>query len=322
MTLEMKAAIYTQYGAPEVLQIKKTAKPIPTDNEILIKIHATAVNSGDCRLRKANPFAVRFFFGLFKPKKNILGGVLSGEIEAVGKNVQKFKVGDAVFGMTMLQFGTYAEYICLPEMGALAIKPANISHDEAAALPFGANTALFYLQKANVQPGQKVLIYGASGAVGSAAVQIAKSFGAVVTGVCSTANLEMVKSIGADHMVDYTQTDFAKTGEQYDVVYETVDKAPYSSCIAAVKNGGTLLMGASMLGGMLQGAWINATSNKKVIFGVAQETLESVERLQKMAESGQLKAVIGNTYPLEQIAEAHAYVDKGHKKGNVVIRLV
>lgn len=180
MTLEMKAAIYTQYGAPEVLQIKKTAKPTPTDNEILIKIHATAVNSGDCRLRKANPFAVRFFFGLFKPKKNILGGVLSGEIEAVGKNVQKFKVGDAVFGMTMLQFGTYAECICLPEMGALAIKPANISHDEAAALPFGANTALFHLQKANSPTRSKSAdLWGirGGGVCGSADCQIIRRSG-------------------------------------------------------------------------------------------------------------------------------------------------
>ncbi len=218
----MKAAVYTQYGAPEVLQIKAIAKPVPQDNEILIKIHATAVNSADIRLRKADPFAVRFVYGLLKPKKTVLGGVLSGEIEAVGKNVRTFKVGDAVFGSAFPLFGAYAEYICLPESAPLAIKPASISHEAAAALPFGGLTAVHFLQKANIRPGQKVLIYGASGAVGSAAVQIAKSLGAEVTGVCSTANVELVKSLGADHVIDYTKTDFAKTGEQYDVVYETV----------------------------------------------------------------------------------------------------
>jgi len=321
MTLKMKAAVYSTYGAPEVLQIKEVAKPSPKDNEILVKIHATAVNSGDCRLRKADPFAVRFFFGLFKPKKSILGEVLSGEVEAVGKNVQLFKVGDLVFGSTMMNFGAYAEYTCLPETGALAIKPDNMSHEEAAALPFGGSTALHFLQKANIQPGQKVLIYGASGAVGAAAVQIAKYFGADVTGVCSTANVDMVKSIGADHVIDYTQTDFAKTGEQYDVVYETVNKAPFSSCVAVLKKDGTLLLGASMLGGMLRGAWTTATSHKKVVSGVALGTTESVHSLQKMAKANKLKAVIGKKYALAQIAEAHTYVDKGHKKGNVVIMM-
>ena len=317
----MKAAVYTQYGAPEVLQIKAIAKPSPKDNEILIKIHATAVNSADIRLRKADPFPVRFIFGLFKPKKTVLGGVLSGEIEAVGKNVRSFKVGDAVFGSAFPHFGAYAEYVSLPETSPLAIKPANISHLEATSLPFGGMTAFHFLQKANIQPGQKVLIYGASGAVGSAAVQIAKSFGAEVTGVCSTANVELVKSLGADHVIDYTKTDFAKTGEQYDVVYETVNKASFSSCIAAVKNNGTLLLGAAMLGGMLRGAWTSMTSNKKVIAGVAAETSEAVRFLKKLAENGQMKAVLDKKYAFEQIAEAHTYVDKGHKKGNVVIEI-
>lgn len=318
----MKAAVYTQYGAPEVLQIKTIAKPSPKDNEILIKIHATAVNSADSRLRKADPFAVRFVFGLFKPKKPVLGGVLSGEIEAVGKNVQHFKVGDPVFGSAYPHFGAYAEYVCLPETAPLAIKPANISHEEAVALPFGGMTAAHFLQKANIQPGQKVLIYGASGAVGSAAVQIAKSFGAEVTGVCSTANVELVKSLGADHVIDYTKTDFTKTGEQYDVVYETVNKAPFSSCVAVLKSNGTLLLGAAMLGGMLRGAWTSMTSKKKVIAGVATETAESVHFLKKLVENGQMKAVVDQQFVLEQIAEAHRYVDNGHKKGNVVIKLI
>lgn len=318
----MKAAVNTRYGPPEVLQIKEITKPSPKDHEILIKIHATTVTSADSRLRQAEPFAVRFFFGLFKPKITVLGGVLSGTIEAVGKNVREFKVGDAVFGSSFPHFGAYAEYVCLPETASLAIKPENMRHEEAVALPFGGITALYFLRKANIRPGQKVLIYGASGAVGAAAVQIAKSFGAAVTGVCSTANLEMVKNLGADEVIDYTRTDFAENGGQYDVVYETVNKAPFSSCIAAVKSNGTLILGASMLGGMLRGAWASATSNKKVISGVAVETAEAVNFLQKLAEAGKLKAVIDKEYTLEQIAGAHDYVDKGHKKGNVVIRLI
>ncbi len=321
MTLTMKAAAYAAYGSPEVLQIKEIAKPSPKGNEVLVKIHATAATSGDSRLRKADPFAVRFFFGLFKPRKTVLGGVLSGEIEAVGKDVQRFKVGDPVFG-SALDFGAYAEYICLPETGALALKPDNISHEEAAALPFGGTTALYFLQKANILPGQKVLIYGASGAIGTAAVQIAKYFGAEVTGVCSTANVGMVKSIGADHVIDYTKTDFAKTGEQYDVVYETVNKTSVSSCNAVLRENGTLILGAAMLPAMLQGAWLSLTSQKKVVSGVSFGTAALVNFLQKMVEAGKLKAVIDRTYPLAQIVEAHGYVDKGHKKGNVVIRLI
>jgi NADPH:quinone reductase-like Zn-dependent oxidoreductase len=318
----MKAATYSQYGSPEVLQLKAVTKPGPKDNEILIKIHAAAVTSADSRLRKADPFAVRFFFGLFKPKKSILGGVLSGTIEAVGKNVQKFKVGDSVFGSSYPHFGAYAEYICLPETGTLAIKPENMSHEEAAALPFGGMTALHFLQKAGIRPGQKVLIYGASGAIGTAAVQIAKYFGAEVTGVCSTSNVEMLKSIGADHVIDYTKTDFAASGAQYDVVYETVNKAPVSSCMAVLKSSGTLILGAAMPREMLQGAWASFAGNKKVLSGVAVETAAAVQFLKKMAEEGKLKAVVDKKYTLEEIAAAHAHVDKGHKKGNVVITVM
>ncbi|MCE7925917.1 MAG: NAD(P)-dependent alcohol dehydrogenase [Haliscomenobacteraceae bacterium CHB4] len=317
----MNTAVYTAYGPPEVLQVIKLPKPSPKDNEILVKIRATAVTSGDCRLRKADPFAVRFVFGLFKPGKPVLGGVLSGEIEAVGKNIQKFKAGDQVFGSSYPHFGAYAEYICMPETGKLAIKPENISHEEAAALPFGGMTALYFLRKANIQPGQKVLIYGASGAVGTAAVQIAKYFGAEVTGVCSTANMEMVQSLGADKVIDYTKTDFAKEGGQYDVVFETVNKAPFSSCVAALRENGTLILGSAVLSGMLRGLWTSMTSSKKVISGVVTETVEAVDFLQKMAKEGKLKAAIDKKFTLEQIAGAHEYVDKGHKKGNVVVCL-
>lgn len=315
----MKAAVYASYGAPEVLQIKTLEKPVPKDNEILIKIHATPVTSADARLRRADPFAVRFFFGLFRPSKSVLGGVLSGTVEAVGKNVRKFKVGDEVFGSSYPYFGAYAEYVCLPETGTLAIKPGNMSHEEAAALPFGGLTALHFLQKAGIRSGQKVLIYGASGAIGTAAVQIAKYFGAEVTGVCSTSNMEMVKSLGADHVIDYTKTDFAQNGGQYDLVFETVNKAPFSTCLAALRENGTLILGAAMLSAMLRGAWVSMTGYKKVISGVAVETAEALHFLKKMAEEGKLKAVVDKKYDLDQIAAAHGYVDTGRKKGNVVI---
>ncbi|NUN99449.1 MAG: NAD(P)-dependent alcohol dehydrogenase [Saprospiraceae bacterium] len=318
----MKAVVCTAYGSPEVLQLAALAKPSPKDNEILIKIHATAVTIADCRLRKADPFAVRFFFGFFKPRRPVLGGVLSGEVEAIGKNVRQFKVGDLVFGSSFPILSAYAEYICLPETGNLAIKPESMNHDEAAALLFGSMTALHFLRKVDIRPGQKVLIYGASGAVGSAAVQIAKYFGAEVTGVCSTTNLEMVKSLGADHVIDYTKTDFSKNGPQYEVIFETVNKTPYASCVAALKSGGTLILGAGLLGAMLRGVWTSLTSNKKVITGMATETAEIVRFLKKMAEEGKIKGVIDRKYPIEQIAEAHAYVDKGHKKGNVIVGLI
>ena len=209
--------------------------------------------------------------------------------------------------------------MCLPETAPLAIKPGNLSHEEAAALPFGGLTAVYFLQKAGIRPGQKVLIYGASGAVGTAAIQIAKYFGAEVTGVCSTANVDLVRSLGADQVIDYTQTDFARGGEQYDVIYETVNKAPFSSLIAALKKNGTLLLGAAMPADMIRGMWVSAASGKKVISGVAEERVESMRLLQKLAEEGHLKAVIDRGYAFEQIAEAHSYVDKGHKKGNVLI---
>ncbi|MCC6462058.1 MAG: NAD(P)-dependent alcohol dehydrogenase [Saprospiraceae bacterium] len=317
----MKAAVFTQYGGPEVLQLQSVAKPSPKDHEILIRIQATAVNSGDCRLRKADPFAVRFFFGLFKPGKPILGGVLSGTVEAVGSKVTTFRVGDSVFGATQLQFGAYAEYICLPETGALAIKPTHFSHDEAAALPFGGTTAYHFVQQARIQPGQNVLVYGASGAVGSTVVQMAKYFGARVTGVCSTANLALVKHLGADEVLDYTQTDFSKTGEQYDVVFETVNKAPVSACLAVLRKNGTLVLSAAMLPEMLRGAWAARSSGIRFVAGMATETPEAIRFVQQLAEGGQLKAVVDKKFSLDDIVAAHAYVDKGHKKGNVVMQV-
>lgn len=318
----MTAAVYANYGAPEVLQIKEVSKPTPKANEVLIKIHATSVNSGDCRLRKADPFAVRFFFGLLKPKQGILGVVVAGEVVEVGSEVKKYTVGDQVFGKTGMSFGAYAEYKCMPETGVLAIKPEYSSYETAAAIPFGGTTALHFIKKANIQPGQKVLIYGASGAVGSAAVQLAKYFGAEVTGVCSTSNLEMVRSLGADHVIDYTKTDFSSQGKTYDVVFETVGKAPFSSAIKAVTPEGTLLLASAWPADMLKGLWTSKTTNKKVISGGIEETAEDMAFLARLMETGKLKPVIDKTYPLAQIADAHRYVDGGHKKGNVVVRIL
>ncbi len=315
----MQAAVFTQYGPPEVLQIKTVTKPEPQAHDILIKIHAVAVNSADSRLRRADPFAVRLFFGLFRPKKNILGHVFSGEVVATGASASRFKPGDTVFGTTSMKLGAFAEYLCLPDKALLALKPENLSHAEAAALPFGGLTAWHFLQRAAIQPGQKVLIYGASGAVGTAAVQLAKQLGAEVTGVCSASNMDLVRSLGAEHVIDYAQTDFSAAGPAYDVVFETVNKAPVAACLAALKPKGVLVLGAAMLKESLQGAWAAMTTDKKVLFGVTAEMPEDLLYLKRMAESGVLKAVIDRTYPFAQIVAAHRHVDGGHKKGNVVV---
>lgn len=315
----MKAAVYTQYGAPEVLQVKEVEKPMPGNNEILVRIKATAVNSGDLRLRKADPFAVRFIFGFLKPKKQILGSVFSGEIESVGKDVKHFKAGDAVFGHTDMSFGAYAEYICMPENGSLAIKPTTITHQEAAVIPFGGVTALHFIKKAAIKPGQKVLVVGASGAVGSAAIQLAKSFGAHVTGVCSTANIALVKSIGADEVIDYTKEDFTQNGEMYDVIFDTVNSISVSRSKKSLHKNGKMILSAAGMPEMLQGAWISMTSSQKVLTGVISHTAADINFLKGLIETGQFKPVIDRTYTLAQIVEAHAYAEKGRKKGNVAI---
>ena len=320
----MRAAVHTKYGSPEVLQIKEVEKPVPKDNEVLIKIHATTVTSGDSRMRRADPFAVRFFNGLTGPKKvTILGNELAGVIEAVGKDVKLFKKGDQVFGQAGVTLGTNAEYICLPENGAIAIKPVNLTFEEAATIPFGGSTALHFLRKGNIRSGIKVLIYGASGSLGTAAVQLAKYFGAEVTGVCSTANAELVKSLGADKVVDYTKEDFTKNAQTYDIIFDTIGKSSFSGSLNSLKQNGIYLRAVNIsLSPIIRGIWTSKTSNRKVIGGIATELKDNIEFLRKLIEAGKFKPVIDRRYPFEQIADAHRYVDQGHKKGNVVITLL
>ncbi len=317
----MRAIVFSEYGPPDVLKLRDVSKPVPKDNEILIKVFATSVTSGDCRMRKADPFAARFFMGLFRPKKvTILGNELAGEIEAAGKNVKSLKPGDRVFGQAGMKFGTYAEYICLPEDGALAIMPSNLTFEEAAVIPFGGNTALDFLRRGNIRTGQKVLIYGASGSVGTAAIQLAKYFGAEVTGVCSSSNADLVKSLGADRVIDYTVEDFSRGGKKYDIIFDTNGNSPFTDCVRSLNQNGIYLRVVHMtLLPVARGFLTSMSGSKKVIGGLATEKAENLIFLRGLIEAGRYKPVIDRAYPIDRIAEAHTYVDKGHKKGNVVI---
>lgn len=322
----MRAVVYTKYGPPDVLRLEEVEKPTPKDNEILVRVFATTVTVADIRTRSFKiPRSVwlpaRFALGIIKPKKAVLGMELAGEVEEVGKDVKRFRRGDRVFAATLASFGAYAEYKCLPEEGAVAIMPDNITYEEAAAIPIGARTALYYLRKANIQSRHKVLVYGASGSVGTYAVQLAKQFGAHVTGVCSTANLEMVKSLGADEVMDYTKEDFSAQGATYDVIFEAVNKSSLEACMKALKKDGVYINITEPLPN-LRMLWTKMTSKKKLILGQnSPETAEALIFLKELVEAGKLKTTIDSVYSLEQIIEAHKYVDKGHKKGNVVVKV-
>lgn len=322
----MKAILHTKYGPPEVLQLTEVETPVPKDNEVVIKIFATSVTSGDCNIRSLR-FAPKLFwlpakiqFGFFKPKIKILGAELAGEIEAVGKDVKRFKKGDPVFGLTGMGLGAHAQYVCLSQDAVLVTKPANVTFDEAATVPFGAHTALYFLKDLGyIQKGQKVLIYGASGGVGTFAVQLAKHFGAEVTGVCSTANVEMVKSLGADMVIDYTEEDFTKSGETYDIIFDTVGKAPLLRSKKSLKPKGVFLAAYIRPRDLFHMIWTPLLGRKKVKSGIAAERIEDFIFFKELMEAGKLKSIIDRRYPLEQAAEAFRYVEEGHKKGNVVI---
>ncbi len=322
----MKAVAATRYGPPEVLQIQEIAQPVPGAHEIRVKIRASTVTVADCRKRS---FSVppmfwlpgRLALGLTKPRDPYLGVEFAGDVEAVGPNVTRFKVGDAVFGSAFgNNWGTNAEYKCLPEDGMVALKPERLSYEEAAAVTLGANTALYFLRKGQVQRGQKLLIYGASGSVGTYAVQLAKTFGADITAVCSTANLAMVKALGADRVMDYTQEDFTRNGETYDAIFDAVGKTTFAQCKDSLKPGGFYLQSVMVLA-EVKSWWFARRTGRQVVGGTATEAAEDLLFLKDLIEAGKLKAVIDRCYPLEQIVEAHRYVDQGHKKGNVVITI-
>jgi len=315
----MKAIICTKYGTPDVLKIKEISKPVPKDNEILIKIHATSITSGDSRIRQANPFMIRLIFGFKRPRKSVLGVIVSGEIEAIGKSVSKFKVGDQIYGSLGMQFGAHAQYTTVKDDAILALKPNNMTYEEAAAIPFGATASLHFLRLANIKRKQNVLIYGASGALGTAAIQLAKIKGATVTAVCSAKNFDLVTSLGADLVIDYTQQDYTNTNAKYDVIFETVGKSSFSKNLGTLSKNGYLLMASANILTMLRGAVTSLFTTKNIKSGVIKETSTDLNYFKTLIEDNQLKSVIDKTYTFNQFKAAHTHVDTGHKKGNVIL---
>ena len=326
----MKAIVYTKYGPPSVLKVKNVEKPTPKDSEVLVSVKATTVNRTDCAMLRAKPFIMRFFTGLFKPTKSILGTEFAGKIEAIGKDVRSFEVGDKVFGFDDSGLSSHAQYITLSEDKALTTIPKNITYEQAAASTEGAHYAYNFINKVNLKSGQKILVIGATGAIGSAAVQFLKYFGANVFAVCNTKNLELVKSLGADKVIDYTKEDFTKDDQKYDVIFDAVGKSSFSKCKPLLKPGGIYV--SSELGLMAQNIFFalitpiignlpGRLAGKKVIFPIPTDIRGSILFIKKLIEQGKFKAVIDRKYPLEQIAEAYKYVEKGQKTGNVVITL-
>jgi NADPH:quinone reductase-like Zn-dependent oxidoreductase len=330
----LKAIVYTEYGPPEVLHLKEVEKPTPKENEVLIRVHATSVNYGDMSARNFKgissggfnmPFPLwllsKVFFGWNRPKISILGSEFAGEIEAVGENVKKFKTDDPVFGYLGQNMGAYAEYLCLPEDGVLTIKPENVTYEEAAVVPMGAIMAWFLLRKVGVQPGHRVLIIGASGSIGSAGVQIAKHLGAEVTGVCSTPRLAFVKSLGADQVIDYTREDFTRNGETYDLIFDVLGKGSFSRSKDSLSANGRYLNASFKSRQLFEMLWTSISGSKKVICAIAPGSVEDLVAVKELMEAGKIKAFIDRSFALEQTAEAHRYVEDGHKKGHVAIRV-
>lgn len=326
----MKAIVWTKYGSPDGLQLREVAKPAPKDDEILIKIHASTVTAGDCEMRRLElplmlSFPMRLYAGFLKPKRiPILGQELSGEVVEVGQNVTSYKVGDQVFGTTGFKFGAYAEYICLPEkpadaQGTLAPKPINLTFEEATAVPTAGFEALHFLRSANIQPGKKVLIIGAGGSIGTFAIQLAQYFGAEVTGVDSTDKLDMIQSLGANHVIDYTKGDYTKSGETYDLIIDVVGKRSVIRRLKLLEEDGYYFLAYAGLSHILLGMWMSMTSKKKLKIESSSQKKKDLMFLKELIEAGRLKSILDRSYPLEQAADAHQYVETGGKLGNVII---
>jgi NADPH:quinone reductase-like Zn-dependent oxidoreductase len=330
----MKAIVYTEYGPPDVLQLKEVEKPVPGDNEILVRVHAISVNVGDMWARNFKEITPsrftmplplwlpsRMYFGFTRPRIHILGNEFAGDVEAVGKDVKRFRKGDPVFGYRGQRMGAYAEYLCMSEEGLVAIKPTKMTYEQAAAVPYGALTALNLLRKANIRGGQKVLIHGASGSIGSAAVQLAKYLGAEVTGVCGTPRLEFVKALGADNVLDYTREDFTRNGETYDLIFDILGKSSFSSCKNSLKQNGIYLLASFKTRQLFQMFWTSITPGKKVICTLSSEHPKDLLFIRGLVEAGKMKSIIDRCYPLEQTAEAHRHIEKGYKRGSVIITI-